>query len=351
MLSIAIPLYNKRQFIEKTIESCIHTCTLFSIEHEIVITNNASTDASNVELDILAAKHQNCRVIHLPHTISVGDNWLFALNNTKGTYLKLLLADDLMPVYDPNKAINLIMNSPADYAIGITNPVFEAKGFQTNYIELVNTFRKQLNPDLSAAQKAAMISEHIAHSSNPFGDIGALMFHRKCLGSLNLGVQASLPAFTIFPDLDIYLTLFANHSGAFLDETVSFYVFNDTSPAVRRETGSDAKLRGMYTEYEVTMPLHFLTALKMNPIVEHLSQEQKQLFLSAIQDHAAHLLGFSNIPSSDSSSMEANVLSNSLLWRLRTLVTRFARYLCRRFGEAGSEGCKTLINMHRDNKR
>jgi glycosyltransferase involved in cell wall biosynthesis len=44
MLSIAIPLYNKMPFIEKTIQSCIHTCNLYSIEHEVVIVNDGSTD-------------------------------------------------------------------------------------------------------------------------------------------------------------------------------------------------------------------------------------------------------------------------------------------------------------------
>lgn len=329
MLSIAIPLYNKRPYIEKTIESCIHTCTLHSIEHEIIIANNASTDATNEALDKLAAMHQNCRAIHLPHTISLPDNWLFALNNCKGTYLKLLLADDLMPAHNPNKAIDLIKNSKADYVVGMTEPIFEAKGFETNYFEYANTFRKQLNTDLSAAQKAEMISEHIARSSNPFGDIGALMFHRSCLTTLNLGVKAGLPAFTTLPDLDIYLTLFANHSGAYLDEIVSSFVFNDVSPAVRRNTESNSKLHGLYAEYEATIPLHFITAFKLRSLTEHLSQEQKRFFFQNIQDHTAGLLGGYDQLKTHSSQKSHPQHHIASPWSPSTFIQRFVKYISR----------------------
>lgn len=133
MPSIAIPLYNKEPFIKKTIESCVIACRLHAIEHEIIITNNASTGATCGEIDTIASMHQNCRIIS--HAILLPETWLFVLNSCKGAYLKLLLADDLMPAYDANKAIELIINSNADYIIGKTQPVFEAKDFKTNYFE------------------------------------------------------------------------------------------------------------------------------------------------------------------------------------------------------------------------
>jgi glycosyltransferase involved in cell wall biosynthesis len=296
MLSIAIPLYNKRPYVEKAIESCTNNCILNSIQYEIVITNNASTDVSNAELDLLVRKYQDCRVIHLPRTISLPENWLFALNNCQGTYLKLLLADDLMPTYDLKKAMELIKNGNPDYIVGMTQPVFEAQNFETDYFENVNTFRSRINPALTASEKIAMVSEDIACSSNPFGDIGALMFHRNCLGSLNLGVRAGLPAFTTFPDLDIYLTLFANHCGTHLDETVSLFIYNDTSPAVRRVMYSESIMHQLYEEYEASTPLHFITAFKLKALTGHLSQEQKRILLSKIYDHSSQLLGCSDLP-------------------------------------------------------
>jgi len=290
MLSIAIPLYNKKPYVEKAIQSCMNVCIPHSIQFEVVIVNNASTDVSNADLDLLVANYQECKIIHLPRTISLPENWLFALNNCQGTYLKLLLADDLMPEYDLVKAIELIKNGNPDYIIGMTQPVFEAKGFETDYFEHVNAFRRRINPTLTPSEKIAMVLDDIACSSNPFGDIGALMFHRNCLGSLNLGVRAGLPAFTTFPDLDIYLTLFANHCGTYLDEKLSFFVYNETSPAVKRVRNSQSTLHQLYEEYEASMTLHFITAFKFKALTANLSQEQKRSLLSKIYDHSSHLL-------------------------------------------------------------
>lgn len=277
---------------------------LNSIQYEVVITNNASTDVSNAELDLLVAQYQDCRVIHLPRTISLPENWLFALNNCQGTYLKLLLADDLMPTYDLKKAMELIKNGNHDYIVGMTQPIFEAKDFDTDYFEYVNAFRRRINPALTASEKIEMISDYIACSSNPFGDISAVIFHRNCLGSLNLGIRAGLPAFTTFPDLDIYLTLFANHSGAHLDETVSLFVYNETSPAVRRVKKTESMMHRLYEEYEASTPLHFITAFKLKALTGYLSQEQKRILLSKIYDHSSQLLSCSDLPVSNRDNLK-----------------------------------------------
>ena len=139
-----------------------------------------------------------------------------------------------------------------------------------------------------------MISEQIACSSNPFGDIGALIFHRNCLRSLNLGVRVALPAFTTFPDLDTYLKLYAILCGTHLDETISFFVYNDTSPAVRKEKNSESKISSLYSEYEGITHIYFLTAFKLKALSEQLSQEQKQFMLNTINNHTRNLLGYSN---------------------------------------------------------
>jgi hypothetical protein len=199
-----------------------------------------------------------------------------------------------MPAYNPNKAIELIEDSNTDFVVGMTRPVFEAKDFHTNYFESVNAFRKRINPALTVQEKSAMILEHIAHSCNPFGDIGALIFHRKCLNSLNLGVQAGGLSFTTFPDLDIYLTLFAYHCGAYLGETVSTYVYNDTSPAARRKNDLELQIHGLYAEYEAIMPLYFISAFKLKPLTDPLSLAEKQFLFHTSQRNMSRILGISD---------------------------------------------------------
>jgi len=81
------------------------------------------------------------------------------------------------------------------------------------------------------------------------GILGALAFNCFCLEALNPCVKAGLPAFATIPDLDIYLTLFANHRGAFIDETISSLLSNETSPALSRRLNPNAQLHDLYAKY------------------------------------------------------------------------------------------------------
>jgi hypothetical protein len=182
----------------------------------------------------------------------------------------------------------------ADYVLGLTQPIFESPGFTTQYYDYVNPFRRRITPTLSGSEKIDMILEDMIHSRNPFGDINALIFHRDCLKSLNQGVMMGLSAFGTFPDLDIFLTLFACHNGAFLDEVTSFFVYNDTSPAVRRETTSELKLKGAYDEYESVIPLHFIASLRLKPLTDQLSAGQKRDFWRASQVRINQVLGIAD---------------------------------------------------------
>ena len=329
MLSIAIPLYNKRPFITKTIQSCILACEKASIQFEIVISNNASSDANTEDLDQLASRHKNVRIIHLPHTISVGENWLFALNSCQGQYIKLQLADDPMPEHDLNRVIRTIEEQNSDYAIGLTQPVFESKDFTTKYFDYVNPFRSRISPVLTKAEKARLIFDDMAHSRNPFGDINALTLHQKCLDSLNLGVKTGLPAFTTFPDLAIYLTLFAHHNGSFTDEVTSYFVYNDTSPAVRRQTDSEMTLHGLYSEYEAMLPLYFISSYRLKALTDELSLEEKRLYWQSSQEHIQYLIGLTGPPATGHAHAHNRMSSNESkaerLWKKLQLILRKQR--------------------------
>jgi glycosyltransferase involved in cell wall biosynthesis len=291
MLSIAIPLYNKFTSIEATVSSCINNCTKSGIDHEIVVTNNASKDASPQEIDALLSKYPNARAFHLPQTISGQDNWLFALNCCKGKYLKLQLADDEMPPFDLRHFLAPLEADLADYVVGKTEVVIKAEGFYTEYYGLVNSFRAHLHADLADSEKVNLLVNEgkVIYSCNPFGDPNALIFHRKCLAILNYDVSSFMPAFTMAPDIDLYLSLFSHHRGAYIDQTVANFCYYINSPCVRRvnEAGYDHEGLRML---EIMLPLYFISSTKFEPLTRLLTSDQKELFLAQINQSTKKIL-------------------------------------------------------------
>jgi len=283
MLSIAIPLYNKFASIDATVSSCINTCTNSGIDYEIVVANNASRDTSPQEIDRLLSKYPSVRVIHLPQTISGPENWLFALNSCQGKYIKIQLADDEMPLFDLLHFLKPLDADLADFVIGITEAVFNAEAFSTDYYGLVNSFRARLHPALTDSQKMNLLINEgkIIDSHNPFGDVNALIFHRKCLATINFDVAIFRPSFTIAPDIDLYLSLFTHHCGAYVNQVVANFYYYNNSPCVRRvnEVGYDHEGLRMH---EILQPLYFISSSKFEPLTRHLNRDQKMQFLAKI---------------------------------------------------------------------
>lgn len=328
MLSIAIPLYNKFASIEATILSCIRACTDSGVEYEVVVSNNASKDVTPEELDYLASKYSKVRVIHLPQTISAPDNWLFALNCCQGKYLKLQLADDEMPAFDLQHFLEPLEAGLADYVVGKTKAVFKAENFSTVYYDLVNSFRALINPSLSAAEKADLLFNqgNVILSHNPFGDTNALIFHSKCLTVLNYDVINFRPSFTIMPDIDLYLSLFTHHRGAFIDRVVAYFCYYDNSPCVRRANEVGYDFEGLMM-LETLQPLYLISSSKFKPITKHLSNEKKEQLLLRVSQITSETLGLPRIMGSYPKRHSRRINIRRLKDKLRTAKAQMLAYL------------------------
>ncbi|MCP9860579.1 MULTISPECIES: glycosyltransferase [unclassified Cyanobium] len=276
MFSIAIPLFNKASSLELTLKSCIYNCVLSGVEHEIIVLNNASDDVSRKDLDDIIDKYPGTRCIHLHQTISAQDNWLLSLNLCQGEYLKLQLADDIMPVFNISETIQILSKGDIDYVIGRTIAVFETTSFRTSYFDIVNQFRSLIHSDLTDPAKMRLLASEgmIFDSRNPFGDANALIFRRRCLSSLNKGIGSMMPAFTLAPDLDMYLQVFTCHKGTFVDSVISYFHYYDSSPCVRMvyEPGFDHE--GLRMQ-EKLLPLYFISSSQFYSLTKHLTDEQK----------------------------------------------------------------------------
>lgn len=91
-ISIGIPVLNGENFLEKRIESILSQT--FS-NFEIIISNNASSDASLLICEKYARKDSRIRIFNQNETVNVEKNFAFVLQQAKGKYFVWASVDDL----------------------------------------------------------------------------------------------------------------------------------------------------------------------------------------------------------------------------------------------------------------
>ena len=93
LVSILIPVYNREDIIEQTVNCAINQ-TYKNLE--IIISDNCSTDETWVVLQKFAAKDSRIKIFQ--NTVNVGPvlNWKRCINEASGEYAKILFSDDLI---------------------------------------------------------------------------------------------------------------------------------------------------------------------------------------------------------------------------------------------------------------
>jgi glycosyltransferase involved in cell wall biosynthesis len=96
ILSICIPTWNRRYALQHTLKSIIDQDEFKSWNVEIVISDNASTDETEVEVWKLRKKYKNIRYFRNKENIWGNPNINKALSLREGVYLWLLGSDSLI---------------------------------------------------------------------------------------------------------------------------------------------------------------------------------------------------------------------------------------------------------------
>lgn len=105
LVSILIPVYNRRKFIEESVNSALHQ-TYQNIE--IIICDNKSTDGT---YEFLLEKYGNNSKIILHQNESNGGpvmNWKQCLQRAKGKYVKILWSDDVIAPSFVSKCVDVM---------------------------------------------------------------------------------------------------------------------------------------------------------------------------------------------------------------------------------------------------
>jgi glycosyltransferase involved in cell wall biosynthesis len=93
-LSIGVPAYNQGSYLQETLESILHQDVPF---HEIVVSNNHSTDSTAEVIASVQNRHHpgRIRVVVPPQHLTMVANWNFTASQLNGDWFSLLSSDDL----------------------------------------------------------------------------------------------------------------------------------------------------------------------------------------------------------------------------------------------------------------
>ena len=107
-ISVVIPVFNGMPYIKAAIESALIE---LPEDGELIVRDNGSTDGTAEWLR--TASDPRIRAVYGAETIPVEDNWNAVLHEARGTYVKLLCADDLLEPGALRRQLNAIQLNDA----------------------------------------------------------------------------------------------------------------------------------------------------------------------------------------------------------------------------------------------
>jgi glycosyltransferase involved in cell wall biosynthesis len=167
--AVCIPLYNKSDFIAKTMRSVLdQTFTDF----ELVILDNASTDGSAE----IVRSFDDPRIVvqHNPATVPPIDNFNKVTRLSRAPFVKLLCADDLIEPAALERQVATLRGDPELAMVTSRHHVIDESG------RLLARDRCLRQSDLVGKQThRTVVRRLVRHGGNPIGNPGNVLFRRS----------------------------------------------------------------------------------------------------------------------------------------------------------------------------
>ena len=157
LLTVIIPVYNTAEYLSRCIESVIN-----QTEHniEVVIINDASTDASDTIIHNYITTDSKINYIKLSHNIGVGNARNIGINTARTKYISFLDSDDWIDAAYYEKMLEQIELNHSDICIsGIKTEVDDIyswkyryqypSNFTINGKRCIHALTNQYNSDIS----------------------------------------------------------------------------------------------------------------------------------------------------------------------------------------------------------
>lgn len=215
LVSILIPVYQREKYIEEAIKSALQQ-TYKNIE--IIIVDNASTDATWSICSKYAKEYDNIKAFHNESNIGPVNNWKKCLGYSNGHFAKILWSDDLMHPEFIEQALSLFTED-----VGL---VYSSVIIGEEFKENDNIHYRYGNTGKYSSKR--FITDLIYNNNTPVSP-GCAILRLQDLKS-NLGVKISSPAFYDFdehgagPDLLLFLLTAKDYEKiAFIDQPFVFF--------------------------------------------------------------------------------------------------------------------------------
>jgi hypothetical protein len=95
LLSICIPTYNGEKYLSELLLS-VETLETVGLDFEVVISDHSSSDLTRAIINCFSQKHARVTVLTTPRYETIGSNWLSAIQQAQGTFLKVVGQDDVL---------------------------------------------------------------------------------------------------------------------------------------------------------------------------------------------------------------------------------------------------------------
>jgi glycosyltransferase involved in cell wall biosynthesis len=187
-VSVCIPVYNGGSFISKTIESVLQQSFT---DFELVIINNASND-NTMEI-VRTFQDKRIQIYENETNIGFCNNWNRALELARGSYIKILPADDIVAENCLEKQVEILENHADVVIVGANRNVIDDEDKEL--------FRPRKKSGKYSSKTVFLQS--IRFGSNPIGEPGAVLFRRE---PIDKGVRFSDKNLFLI-DLIFYLEL------------------------------------------------------------------------------------------------------------------------------------------------
>lgn len=237
-VSICIPIYQGEKFLAETLDSAL---AQDFHDFEVVALNNASTDKT---AQILSSYDDpRLRVIHGDVVVDLPTNWSRVVQESRGTYIKLLCADDLVHRTAVRVQAEILDQRPDVSLIASRRALIDDKG---------RVLARNLGlRGLTGTRTGRAVSRRTLHIGgiNPVGEPAAAMFRRADYDAIG-GWDGAL----LFPmDIDLWLRLLER--GSFFGQVQELAAFRV----------SDGALSSAHSEQQYREVRMLLAAIAAHP--------------------------------------------------------------------------------------
>ena len=146
MISIIVPVYNVKEYLEECIESVLK----LKVDLEVVMVDDGSTDGSGALCDELCKRDPRLNVVHQTNGgLSAARNT--GIRSCKGEYIMFLDSDDFLDREETEAMLSNLSVRP-DLLLGLYN----------NYYQKENRFEKENSPALVQMQGELTVDEFLS---------------------------------------------------------------------------------------------------------------------------------------------------------------------------------------------